>query len=115
RGMVIHPKDPDLLRQFEPGRSPAWRRLSYAILHRFILDELVTQRLLDGKAPTIHYIRKLEETVAEAREHCGIAFLMQPCTMAELRDVCTAGELMPQKTTYFYPKLATGLVIQPLY
>jgi len=35
--------------------------------------------------------------------------------MTQLRDICTAGELMPQKSTYFYPKLATGMVINPLY
>jgi uncharacterized protein (DUF1015 family) len=34
--------------------------------------------------------------------------------MAELRSVSQAGDLMPQKSTYFYPKLATGLVIHPL-
>jgi len=109
------PREPDLLAAFEPKRAAAWRRLSYAILHRYVLDEVVTPRLLGGRAPTIHYVRKLDDTVAEARQTKGVAFLMQPCTMAELRDVCTAGELMPQKTTYFYPKLATGLVINPLY
>lgn len=39
---------------------------------------------------------------------------MQPTTMEELRAVCVAGDLMPQKSTYFYPKLASGLVINPL-
>jgi uncharacterized protein (DUF1015 family) len=39
---------------------------------------------------------------------------MQPTTMEELRSVCAAGDLMPQKSTYFYPKLASGLVINPL-
>ena len=39
---------------------------------------------------------------------------MQPTTMAELRDVCLANDLMPQKSTYFYPKLASGLVINLL-
>lgn len=115
KAAIIRPKDADLLKAHEPNRAPAWRRLSYAILHRYVMDEVVVPKLIAGKAPTIHYIRKLEDTIAEGRQHRGVAFLMQPCTMTELRDVCSAGELMPQKTTYFYPKLATGLVIKPLY
>lgn len=114
RSSILTPKDPDFLKQLEPSRAPAWRKLSYTILHRYILDEVIIPKLLNGKPPTIHYIRKLEDTVAEAKQHRGLAFLMQPCTMTELREVCTAGELMPQKTTYFYPKLATGLVLNPL-
>jgi len=39
---------------------------------------------------------------------------MQATTMEELRGVCEAADLMPQKSTYFYPKLASGLVINPL-
>jgi len=115
RNSIFTPKDPDFLKQMEPNRAPAWRKLSYTILHRYILDEVITPKLLGGRLPTIHYIRKLEDTVAEAKQHRGLAFLMQPCTMTELREVCTAGELMPQKTTYFYPKLATGLVLNPLH
>jgi uncharacterized protein (DUF1015 family) len=112
---VVRPKEPDLLREFEPGRAPAWRRLSYAILHGYIIDECITPRLNGGQPPAIQYVKPLPDALRAARETGSVAFLMQPCTMAELRDVCTAGELMPQKTTYFYPKLATGFVINPLY
>jgi uncharacterized protein (DUF1015 family) len=114
RYTIIRPKDADVLSAVEPGRAAAWRRLSYAILHRYVIDEVLTRRLGGGSAPAIHYVKPLADAVAEARAARGVAFLMQPCTMAELRDVCAAGELMPQKTTYFYPKLATGLVINPL-
>ena len=39
------------------------------------------------------------------------AFLLNPPSMAAVRAVCLAGELMREKSTYFYPKLATGLVL----
>ena len=39
---------------------------------------------------------------------------MNPTRMSEVRDVANAGEKMPQKSTYFYPKLLTGLVINPI-
>lgn len=115
RFAILKPRDADVLASIEPQRAPAWRRLSYAILHRYVIDEIVTRRLGSGTPPTIHYVKPLADAIAEAKQSRGPAFVMQPCTMAELRDVCSAGELMPQKTTYFYPKLATGLVINPLY
>ena len=43
-----------------------------------------------------------------------VGFLLQPTPLSAVRDLCNAGELMPQKSTFFYPKLATGLVINPL-
>ena len=40
--------------------------------------------------------------------------MTKPCTMEQLRAVSHANDLMPQKSTFFYPKLATGLVVHPL-
>lgn len=112
---VITPKTPDLLASIEPKRKAAWRTLPYAVLHRYILDEVITPKLCDGKAPAIHYHKSLMESVNDATVSSGIACLMPATTMQQLRDICTAGELMPQKSTYFYPKLATGMVVNPLY
>ena len=50
----------------------------------------------------------------DARATGGVAIITKPCTMAQLKAVSDAGDLMPQKSTYFYPKLATGLVVHPL-
>ncbi|MFQ5425446.1 MAG: DUF1015 domain-containing protein [Phycisphaerae bacterium] len=111
--LTLIPKDPDLLARYEPDRHPAWRRLPYAVLHRYVIDEVLTPAR--GGAPPIHYHKALEETITDAHENAGLAALMPATTMAELRDVCAARELMPQKSTYFYPKLVTGLVINPLY
>ena len=43
-----------------------------------------------------------------------VGFLLQPTPLTAVRDLCNANELMPQKSTFFYPKLATGMVINPL-
>jgi uncharacterized protein (DUF1015 family) len=43
------------------------------------------------------------------------AFLMRPTPVAQVRDVAAAGENMPPKSTYFFPKLLTGLLFNPLY
>ncbi len=113
--VTIVPRKEDLLAGLEPKRNPAWRRLPYAILHRFIIDEVLRKRFPTDGEPEVHYHKTMKEAVEDARKSSGLAALMPATTMQELRDVCTAGELMPQKSTYFYPKLATGLVINPLY
>ena len=43
-----------------------------------------------------------------------MAFLLNPTKMEQVRDVAEAGEVMPQKSTYFFPKLATGFLLNPL-
>jgi uncharacterized protein (DUF1015 family) len=113
--VTVSPRSPDLLAKYEPNRKPAWRTLPYAILHRFIIDEVISPKFSGGKPVNIHYHKSMEEATEDARAASGIAVLMPATTMAQLRDICTAGELMPQKSTYFYPKLATGMVINPLY
>jgi uncharacterized protein (DUF1015 family) len=61
------------------------------------------------------YTRNAAEAVAAVREgRTSLAFLTCPCTSAEILAVADAGETMPQKSTYFYPKVPTGLVLSPL-
>ncbi len=111
---VLRPRSADLLDPIATDHSPAWRRLALAFLHAFVLDCIVRPKVLRGDEPTIHYIKTAGEAVDEARQTAGAAFLLQPTTMEELRAVCSAGDLMPQKSTFFWPKLASGLVINPL-
>lgn len=112
--LMVRPKRSGILKQLEPQRSEAWRGLGLAFLHTYLLDHLVTPKLCEGQAPEIRYVKAAQAAVAEARQSGGTAFLMQATTMEELRSVCQTGEVMPQKSTYFYPKLASGLVINPL-
>lgn len=111
---MLRPRDPDLLGTLTPDRSQAWRKLALAFLHAYVLERVVAPKLCGGRAPEIHYVRSATEAVEQARRSAGSAFLMQATTMAELREVCAAGELMPQKSTFFYPKLASGLIVNPL-
>ncbi len=104
---------PDVLDDLEPQHGEAWRRLPAAILHRFLIDRMIAPTL--SREPVIHYTSVADHAVAVAAETDGLALLVQPTQMAQMRAVCQTGELMPQKSTFFYPKLATGLVINPLY
>lgn len=112
--VAIRPRNPDLLKQWESRHSDAWRRLGLAFLHAYLLDRVVTPQVTGGKAPEIHYVKAAEPSIAEARTSKGCVFLLQPTTMDELRAVCKAGDLMPQKSTFFWPKLASGMLVNPL-
>ncbi len=111
---AIHPQDATILDKLEPDRTEAWRRLGLAFLHAYVLERTVKPKLLGGEDPEIRYIKANDAAVEEADSTGGTAFLMQATTMEEMRAVCSAGDLMPQKSTYFYPKLASGLVVNPL-
>jgi uncharacterized protein (DUF1015 family) len=114
RYFATRPRQADLLRAYEAAHSDAWRALGVAFLHAYLLDRRVTPDFCGGKAAEIRYVKAAGPAVDEARQTGGSVFLLQPTTMAELRAVCRAGDLMPQKSTYFYPKLATGLIVNPL-
>jgi uncharacterized protein (DUF1015 family) len=97
--------------------SDAWRALDVAVLHELVLD-----RALGVTAPAIQagqhvtYTRDASAAAAAVRQgHAQLAVLLNPTPPAQVRDVARAGDRMPQKSTYFYPKLITGLVINPLW
>jgi uncharacterized protein (DUF1015 family) len=102
----------EVLKRLARDKSDAWRALDYAYLHRFLIDELLAKK--SGSNFSIHYAKSREQTLAIAQEHRGIGLLVRATPMAHLRAVSEAGDLMPQKSTYFYPKLATGITINPL-
>jgi uncharacterized protein (DUF1015 family) len=96
--------------------SPAWRELAVSILHEGLLRPLldITDEKLDAKTH-VDYTADQAEAVRLARSgKYQAAFLIAPTTPAELQAVVRGGELMPQKSTHFYPKLLDGLVFHRL-
>jgi uncharacterized protein (DUF1015 family) len=99
-----------------PDTSPAWRALAVSILHEGILKPLldITEAKLDARSH-VDYTADAAEAVRLARAGiCQAAFLIAPTTADELRAVVEGGELLPQKSTHFYPKLLDGLVFHRL-
>jgi uncharacterized protein (DUF1015 family) len=99
------------LAELAPERSPDWRDLGVAVLHKLVVESLL------GAAghPTPVYVHRLEEvTAALAADGFSLAALVMPAGVEHMRRVCAHGERMPAKSTYFYPKLLSGLVINPL-
>ena len=94
------------------GTSAAWRRLAVSILHEGLLRPLLdidAAKLDAGRH--VDYTADQDEAIRAAREgRCQAAFLIAPTTPAELQAVVRGGELLPQKSTHFYPKLLDGMV-----
>ncbi len=101
-----------VLKKLEPDQCEPWYDLDYAYLHRYLLDELYKKNL--GADPKIRYVKSAAAAKKTARDESGVALLTKPTPLAHLRAVSDAGGYMPQKSTYFFPKLATGLTINPL-
>lgn len=102
-------------RLFDPRSPAALRTLDVSILHRLILEQYLQITVQAQEAQSnLRYCKGFSEPFAQVDRGEGqIAFLLNPTRMNEVRDVANAGEKMPQKSTYFYPKLLSGLVINP--
>jgi uncharacterized protein (DUF1015 family) len=95
-----------------PTTSRAWRGLAVSILHEAILKPLldITDVRLDA-GTHVAYSADQAEAVRVARSgQYQAAFLIAPTTPSELAAVVQGGEILPQKSTHFYPKLLDGLV-----
>jgi uncharacterized protein (DUF1015 family) len=96
-----------------PEHSPAWRNLAVSVLHVLLLGRLVPEAL--GGQPQCRYVHLLKEvTDAVAARECQLAVLVPPATMGHVEQIAGNLEKMPPKSTYFYPKLLSGLVFNPL-
>jgi uncharacterized protein (DUF1015 family) len=90
--------------------SSAWKQLDVSVLHYGILPAL--QALLPTVQPTITYARAEDDVFgAVARGDYDLAVLMNPTPLQHMVQIAMGGERMPHKSTYFYPKLPTGLVL----
>ena len=99
------------LAQVAAEHSEPWRGLGVAILHRLVIDTL----LASPNLPKPRYVHLVQEVVdgLETGEF-PLAALVMPATVDHIRTISQTHERMPAKSTYFYPKLLSGLVFNPL-
>jgi len=106
--------DVDHAAAFPAGSSDAWRSIDVAVL-----QELILSPLLDihpdrpGTLERLRFSKDAHETLRLAEEHDAV-FVVNPTRMDQVASVALAGETMPQKSTYFYPKLLSGLLFKRL-
>ena len=100
-----------------PDKSEAWKSLDVAVLHKLIIEKhlgIDEQNLAQGG--NIEYVKDTGEAIDASivqvdKGEKQVAFFVNPTKMEQIELVTKAGERMPQKSTFFFPKVYTGLVI----
>ena len=116
RALRLTLKDQAIADAALPGHSEAYRHLDTGVLETLLLKNAL--RLSDDDISHFNglfYARDTAEALAKVRSgEFDAAFFMRPTPVEQVRDVAAAGENMPPKSTFFYPKLLTGLLFNPL-
>jgi len=105
--------------KFFTGLSPQQQSLDVVQLHKCILEGVLklSEESIRNQQ-NLSYLREASEALAQVRgtgrSAANVAFLMNPCPVQKVRDIAFAGEVMPQKSTDFYPKLLSGLTAYAL-
>ncbi len=116
RPFMLTLKDPALADEALPDHAEPYRRLDTAVLEALLLKRALG--MTEGDIDDLHglgYARDFEHARDLVRRgEYDAGFFMAPTPVEHVREVAAAGETMPPKSTYFFPKVLTGLVFNPL-
>ncbi|MCZ7646843.1 MAG: DUF1015 domain-containing protein [Planctomycetota bacterium] len=99
------------------SKSNHWRELDVAILHELLLKKLLGLNESHAKGNgVIAYTKAVDDALKRVKPHGDFDFavIMRPTRIDQVCEVSETGERMPHKSTYFYPKLLSGLVMRKL-
>jgi uncharacterized protein (DUF1015 family) len=104
--------DQDVLKAIEPNHSPAWRKLDVAIVQHYLLDQVLKPKFAGGSDPGRAYTAYSREVagMTDGKKY-QIALLLKSTPIHALEELGKTNEVMPPKSTFFFPKLATGMVM----
>lgn len=109
----LKPEGVEELARRVPEHTPEWQSLGVSILHRLVLDLLAPNGGLK-----VRYVHEDLEAVPAVHTDgplgCDLSALVPPCEMDHVAEIASNNEKMPPKSTYFYPKVLSGLVLNPL-
>ena len=116
RYLILRLKNKRIMQRLADKLSAPLRELEVTTLHRLILEHILgmsAEQQVDGE--TIRYSQD-EEAVLQAleKEDYQAGFILNPPKAEEILTIASNGETMPQKSTYFYPKLFSGLIVNPI-
>ena len=115
RYYILSLKSTPTLEELLPNLHETLRELDVTVLHSLILEEMLgIDKENMAKQINLTYTRSFDEAYASAGNNADCCFILNPTKVSEIADVAAAGEKMPQKSTYFYPKLITGLVMNKI-
>ena len=114
---LLSPNEQGRARMRESGHSAAWNELDVALAHTLVLEELLGLNVEDPASAThVRFTLDAQEAFQTVQTGEAQAVLLLNATrVRQVCDVALADDRMPQKSTYFYPKLITGLVMNPLW
>jgi uncharacterized protein (DUF1015 family) len=105
--------DPAAMQAVAPNECDAWRALDVAILQELVIDRALSPWKTGDFAVT--YTPDGAKALSAVRSgRARLAFCLQGTSLSAIETIALAGATMPHKSTYFYPKLATGMVLKPL-
>ena len=115
--LILRLRDRAAMRTAMPDAPAEVQRLDVSILHALVFDRIFGLRADEiRKGGNIEYTIEIGGALgAVAQGHADGAFLMNPPSIDDVERVSDAGATMPEKSTYFHPKLLTGLVMNPLF
>jgi uncharacterized protein (DUF1015 family) len=95
--------------------SPLQRQLDVVQLHKIMLERVlgISEEAIRNQE-YVKYERDASEAISCVRQGANVALLMNPAKIEQVRDIAFAGDVLPQKSTDFYPKLLSGLAIYAL-
>lgn len=96
-------KNPALLKKAMPDRCSAYRNLGVSILHSILIPNVPADQYV--------YVKSEKEAVSLAKKTKKIAILVPATPVEAIKEIALNNETMPQKSTYFFPKLASGIII----
>ena len=122
RTLVASPTVADPLAAAHSDRDPSWRALDVAVVQHLVVEEICQPACNGGQPVQWAFPHSLEEVRQIGEKEGGgwgafrpqVGIIVRPTPLAGVRAVSRAGELMPQKSTFFTPKMATGLFLNPL-
>jgi uncharacterized protein (DUF1015 family) len=116
RTVLLTLRDPKVMGDIVPDHTPTWRNLNVSVLHELFLERVVG--LSKEEVATDGHIEFLRDAQmgydSVARGDADFLAVMNPTRIEQVRDCSAAGERMPQKSTDFYPKIISGLVMFPV-
>ena len=109
-------KAPEIMSKILPDVSAATQQLDVSVLHSLILEKTMgIDKENMANQINLTYTKFFEEAiVAVDNGEFQCSFILNPTRVTEIRDVAAEGEKMPQKSTYFYPKMITGMVMNDI-
>jgi uncharacterized protein (DUF1015 family) len=109
---LLTPRDlPAIINRTPADHTPGWRRLDVTVLAHAVLPAVGYDELPEHIDYTESHRHAAEAVVSGAWD---VAFLLNPTPVSQVIAVASAGDRMPRKSTFFYPKLATGVLLYPL-